>query len=100
MSTNRAKPRKRRSQRVAESDILLENLEQPLVALAGYIKRVQGSDYILTELVREADAEWGQSTGERPHFERPGQPPDADDPYTTESVRAALTRLAEGLSTA
>jgi hypothetical protein len=35
--------------------------------------------------------------GERPYFDRPGRPPDPDDPYTTESVRASLSRLLETL---
>ena len=48
-------------------------------------------DYLMRDLVREADVE-GQVFGERPHFERPGCQPDPDDPYTTESVRSALSR--------
>jgi hypothetical protein len=51
----------------------------------------------LKELVREADAEWGRTFGERPYFDREGQPPHPDDPYTAQSVRAVLERLAESL---
>jgi hypothetical protein len=80
---------------VTESDLLIEHLDQPLVALASCIGRALGSDYLLKELVREADAEWGRATGERPHFDVDGRPPDPDDPYTAETVRAALGRLAE-----
>ena len=47
--------------------------------------------------VRETDAEWGRVFGERPRFERDGCPPAPDDPYTLESVRAALAALAGGL---
>jgi len=83
---------------VSESDLLLEHLGQPLVALARCVERALGSDYLLKELVREADTEWGRATGERPFFEVEGQPPHPDDPYTTESVRAALGRLAETLA--
>jgi hypothetical protein len=32
-------------------------------------------------------------SGERPHFDREGRPPDPDDPYTQESVRTALSQL-------
>jgi len=86
--------------RVRESEILLKGYEQPLVALAGYLRQVLGSEYDLKEMVREADAEWGRVFGERPYFDKEGCPPPADDPYTLESVRAALTRLAGGLTSA
>jgi len=72
------------------SERLLENLDRPLVALAGYCQHVLDSDYLLKELVREADVEWGQRMDERPHFEREGAPPHANDPYTVESIRTAL----------
>ena len=83
---------------VRESEILLKGYEQPLVALAGYLRQVLDSEYDLKELVREADAEWGRVFGERPLFDKEGCPPAADDPYTLQSVRTALTRLADGLS--
>ena len=81
----------------AGSDLLLSDYEHPLAVLAGYIRQVLGSEYLLKELVREADVEWGQVFGERPHFDKPGCTPDPDDPYTSDSVRAALTRLLEKL---
>src|SRR5262249_43234963 len=76
--------------RVKESDLLLNNFDQPLIVLAGYCQRVLDSDYRLAELVRDADAEGGRVMGERPFFEREGSAPDPDDPYTVESVRNAL----------
>ena len=78
---------------VKGSDLLLHNFDQPLVVLAGYCQRVLDSDYLLEELVRDADAEWGRVMGERPFFEKEGSPPHPDDPYTIESVRNALTGL-------
>ncbi len=72
---------------------MLGDYDHPLAVLANYVRQVLGSDYLLRELVREADVEWGRVFGERPHFERPGRPPDPDDPYTIESVRSALSRL-------
>ncbi|AMV28393.1 hypothetical protein VT84_28575 [Gemmata sp. SH-PL17] len=81
-----------------ESEVLLNNLDQPLAALATGIRKVLDSDYLLKELVREADVEWGRVFGERPHFEVEGRPPDPDDPYTHASVRAALTALLETLA--
>src|SRR5262245_8916461 len=83
---------------VNESDLLLKSFEQPLVALAGYVRHVLGSEYALKELVREADVEWGRVFDERPYFDRDGCPPEAGDPYTLESVRAALVQLIETLS--
>jgi len=83
---------------VKESELLLKGFEQPLVALAGYVRLVLNSEYALKELVREADVEWGRVFGERPRLDQEGCPPARDDPYTLESVRTALTRLAAGLS--
>jgi hypothetical protein len=79
------------------SEFLLNNFEQPLVVLAACCQRVLGSDYLLKELVREADVEWGQVRGERPYFETEGSPPHPDDPYTFESVRKTLAGLVEQL---
>lgn len=83
---------------VKGSDVLLNNFEKPLVALAGYCKRVLDSDYLLEELVRECDVEWGRVMGERPYFERQGSPRHPDDPYTIDSVRSDLTRLLEQIA--
>ena len=83
--------------RVTESELLLNNFDQPLVVLAAFCRRVRDSDYLLKELVREADLEWGRVQGERPYFESEGSPPDPDDPYTFESVRKTLAGLIEQL---
>src|SRR5262245_40769256 len=76
---------------VKGSELLLNNFEQPLVVLAAYCQRVLDSDYLLQELVRDADVEWGRVMEERPYFESEGSPPHPDDPYTVQSVRKALT---------
>jgi hypothetical protein len=83
---------------VSGSDLLLNNYEQPLVVLAAYCQRVLDSDYILQELVREADVEWGREMGERPFFEKAGVAPHPDDPYTVQSVHDTLTQLLEQLA--
>jgi hypothetical protein len=83
---------------VKGSELLLNNFDRPLVVLADYCKRVLDSDYLLKELVRDADIEWGRVMGERPHFESEGSPPDPEDPYTVESVRSALTGLLKQLA--
>jgi hypothetical protein len=84
--------------RVAGSELLLNNLDQPLVVLAGYCQRVLDSDYHLEELVRDADIEWGRLMRERPYFEREGAPRHPDDPYTVESVRTVLSALVKDLA--
>jgi len=85
---------------VRESDVLLNSFEHPQAALASYVEHILGSEYVLTELVREADMEWGRTFDERPYFEKDGSPPAPNDPYTHESVRAALKQLLAGLTTA
>jgi hypothetical protein len=61
-------------------------------------QRILDSDYLLNELVREADVEWGRVQGERPYFEAEGSPPHPDDPYTFESVRKTLAGLIDQLA--
>ena len=84
--------------RLKESELLLQNYEHPLFVLAAYCQQILDSDYLLKELVREADVEWGLVLGERPYFEKEGVPPHPDDPYTLESVRRTLARLIEQLA--
>jgi hypothetical protein len=79
------------------SGLLLDNLHQPLVALAGYCQQVLDSDYLLEELVREADVEWGKRMDERPYFKKEGAP-HPGDPYTFDSVRKALAEVLEQLA--
>ena len=82
------------------SMLLLDNLDQPLLALADYCRKVLASDHRLEELVREADVEWGRRMEERPHFNKEGSPPHPDDPYTNDSVRAALGKVVAQISEA
>jgi hypothetical protein len=79
--------------RIKETETMLCHYEQPLFVLATCCQRVLDSDYLLKELVREADVEWGRTYGEKPYFEKEGAPPDPNDPYTLESVRQTLARL-------
>jgi hypothetical protein len=83
---------------VTESERLLAGLDEPpLAVLAGCVRQLLGSECRLKELVREADVEWARTFDERPRFERDGCAPAPDDPYTLESVRAALKNLVESL---
>jgi hypothetical protein len=83
---------------VKESELLLNNLDQPLVVLGSYCQRILGSEYRLEELVRQADIEWGRVFDERPYFEKAGSPAHPDDPYTVESVRKTLSCLLKQLA--
>lgn len=79
------------------SQLLLDRLDKPLDALAEHCRKLLASDYLLKELVREADVDWGQRMDERPHFDREGAPHDPGDPYTVESVRGALSDVVKQL---
>jgi hypothetical protein len=83
---------------VRESALIDDHLDQPLAALASYVRRALGSEYLLQELVREADIEWGQVFGERPYFQKEGCPPHQDDPYTIDQARNSLSQLIERLT--
>ena len=84
---------------VKGSELLLNNPEQPLIVLAAFCQRVLDSDYLLKEVVRQADVEWGIAMAERPYFEEEGRPHHSNDPYTVESVRVALSDLVQQLAT-
>jgi hypothetical protein len=81
-----------------DSELLLANLDQPLVALADYCGRILASPHRLEEFVREVDVEWGQRMDQRPHFERDGSPPHPDDPYTAASVGKTLNDIPKQLA--
>jgi hypothetical protein len=84
--------------RVRTSETLLKmGYDRPLDVLARYCERVLGSEELLHDFVRAVDAEWGRMYQERPHFQKEGQPPDKDDPYTFSSVRDTLSQLLEKL---
>jgi hypothetical protein len=76
-----------------DSDLLLSNLETPLLALSRHCQHLLASDYLLNELVREADVEWGSRMDERPYFQIAGSMPHPADPYTCDSVRTILASL-------
>ena len=82
---------------VKESELLAKNFEQPLRVLEDYCQKILDSSFLLEELVRQADVEWGQLFDRRPYFETDGAPAHPDDPYTIESVRRKLSDLIEQL---
>jgi hypothetical protein len=85
---------------VKSSELLLSGFEQPLAVLAAYCHRLLDSEYLLEELVRDADVEWGRVMGERPYLQCAGAPQHPDDPYTVDSVRKKLGDLIDQLAAA
>lgn len=74
---------------------LAEHTDDPLVPLIGRLETVLSHEGALHELVRRVDVAWGRATGERPHFQRGGQPPHPQDDYTHASVQRSLQALLE-----
>jgi len=72
---------------------LEDGLGNPASTVSGWLQAVLANDSVLEDLVREVDMEWGRRNQERPFFERPGQEPHPDDPYTMAGVRKQLTML-------
>lgn len=79
------------NRQIKGSELLLGNIDRPLLALRIHCDRLMASDHLLKEFVREVDVEWGRAMEERPYFERDGSMPDPNDPYTVESVRCTLS---------
>jgi hypothetical protein len=84
--------------RISAGEKLLNDPGRPLDILLAYCQEVLGSEFLLADLVRDADFEWGRISGERPHFEKKGSSPHPDDPYTLESVRSLLSGLVSQLT--
>ena len=78
---------------VRTSEGLLTNFDQPMGVLVSSVTHVLQSEALLTELVREADADWGRAYGARPYFARDGHRPHPEDPYTLAAGRDALRPL-------
>lgn len=77
--------------------LLGRHFEDPLGALRAHVDQALDTPSILETLVRQTDARWGRTYGERPYFETPGQPPHPDDPYTLACVRERLSDLRDRL---
>ena len=84
--------------RARDSETLLaDSYENPLKALSRFVGTLLSSQRLLRGFVHEVDAEWGRIYLERPFFEKEGQTPHSDDPYTVASVRKSLEGLLERL---
>jgi hypothetical protein len=78
--------------------LLARHFGDPVGALGEYLAGIFEHPTNLETLVRRTDARWGREYDERPHFEKPGQPPHPDDPYTLRSVTRVLRDLRARLS--
>lgn len=83
---------------VKEDPRVSQYKETPLIALAEILQSIIDRPQLLYELVHQVDIKWGQMYGERPYFQRPGQPPHPHDKYTHESVRQDLLNLQQKLN--
>ena len=79
---------------------LSRHIDDPGEAVKDLLRTVLDSPETLYDLVHQTDVLWGRLYDERPHFQKPGQPPHPDDEYTHESVRAALDACLQRLETA
>jgi hypothetical protein len=79
------------------SQLLLDNLDRPLVALRQYCRAILAADVRLREIVREADVEWGRAMDERPYFELENSPPHPADPYSVAIVQKMLDEVVKQL---
>lgn len=66
---------------------------QLLGVLAAVAQRALVNEEALADFTRRVDAGWGRLYAERPHFQAVGQRAAHGDPYTHDSVRAALMQL-------
>ncbi|HIK18672.1 MAG TPA: hypothetical protein IGS53_25795 [Leptolyngbyaceae cyanobacterium M33_DOE_097] len=73
------------------------HLNSPLNALSKLLEQIVANPELLYEFVRRVDVQWGETYGERPFFQKPGQAPHPDDEYTHESVHQALSGLLASL---
>lgn len=76
-----------------DETVMSQHLDDPVAPLAPVLHRILHNDEVLYEFVRQVDVEYGRLMDERPHFQRPGQPPHPDDVYTHATVRDALGKL-------
>ncbi len=82
----------------ASEDIRLSRqLDTPLIALAQIITSILAEPTTFEEFARQVAIAHSQITGDRPQFQRLGQPPDPTAAHTHESIQAELTALLQQL---
>ncbi len=65
----------------------------PLEALKLIIMEIIENDNLYYDFVKQVDLKSGQLSGDRPYFQKPGQPAHPDDEYTHESVKEQLLQF-------
>ncbi len=73
--------------------LLDKHRDNPVGALKELLGNLLSSESALQTLVRDTDARWGRDYQERPLFNKPGQTPAPNDPYTPSGVRTTLEKL-------
>lgn len=77
-----------------------EHPEKPIQGLQSLLEWTLVQDAALVEFVRIVDVVYGEIMQENPRFQKPGEAPHPDDPYTHASVRQTLRHLTEATRTA
>ncbi|MDY0162167.1 hypothetical protein [Desulfobotulus sp.] len=79
-----------------ENDLqIAQHMESPFEYLHMFIGSHIETPALLHELTRQVDLKWGQIHNEKPFFQKPGEPPHPEDPYSHESVEQKLRELLE-----
>ena len=77
---------------LAEDSRFSQNLDLPLLAMAEVLEQMAQPPE-LYEFARQVNVHWGQMYGDRPRFQRPGQPPHPEAAYSHESIETLLNEL-------
>jgi hypothetical protein len=78
--------------------LILENTEQPLLALIAMIENLLKDEPEFRAFVRDTDLEWGRICQEHPHFQKDDEDAGPDDEYTAESVEKGLRTFLNEIS--
>lgn len=82
----------------ASNDIRVSRqLDTPLVALDQILESLLNEPTTFYEFARQVAIAHSTITGDRPHFQQPGEPPHPDASNTHDSITAALLKIASAL---
>lgn len=73
-------------------------VNSPLLALQDMLQDILHHPARFYDFAHQVNVRWGQMYGERPYFQKPGQPPHPDDEYSHEVVRDRLDELLQVLN--
>ena len=69
-----------------------QNLDLPLMAMAETLEEM-AQPPALYEFARQVNVHWEQMYGDRPYFQKPGQPPHPEAAYSHEGIQSTLKEL-------